>query len=241
MKRNNKILDAINKGVKLALDGYEEDNMQITSKSNIIQVNDDIIAFVVKNFVDLGLPSGTLWAKCNLGANTPEEFGNYYQWGDTKPKTEACILRTYKFLDNKGYPTRRMSKYNFDDNLLQLLPEDDAAYQYDNRMKMPTKKQFQELLRYTEHKWVNNRSVPGILFIGKNGNEMFIPGAGYIHEKLGLDGTECNVWSSTRLNVNDTDMAAVYLYASDKHNGEIAEYDRYDGFSIRPVLNRQNK
>ena len=243
MNRDNKILNAINRGVKLALDDYEEDNNMILTKNDIIK-DDGIMSFIVQNFVDLGLPSGTLWAKCNLGAKTPEEFGNYYAWGETEPKTEQCVYDTYKFINNSGdVGSTRTTKYNNIDNLTTLLPEDDAAYQFDNRMKMPTRKQFEELLKYTTHTWImeTDKLIKGMLFIGGNGNEMFIPAAGYIHEKRGLDGIEANIWSSNRYVKDEYDRASIYLYISEKHPGEIAEYDKYDGFSIRPVLNRQNK
>ena len=240
MKQYNKqILEAINRGIKLALDDFEDDNMILT-KNNIIE-DDEIMSFIVKNFVDLGLPSGTLWAKCNLGASTPEEFGNYYAWGETEPRYELCIADNYKFYDKNGTMHYTTTKYNDNDNLQQLMLEDDAAYQHDHRMKIPSRKQLEELLKYTERKWIKNRSNNGLLFIGRNGNEMFIPAAGYIHERCGLTSTEGNIWSSNRYTKDDSDRAAIYMYISEKHLGEIAEYDRYDGFSIRPVLNRKNK
>lgn len=108
---------------------------------------------------------------------------------------------------------------------------------------MPTRKQFEELLKYTKRTWITetNKLIKGMLFIGRNGNEMFIPAAGYIHEKRGLVGTEANIWSSDRYVKDDYDRSSIYLYISEEHSGEIAEYDKYDGFSIRPVLNRKNK
>ena len=244
MKQYNKqLLEAINRGIKLALDDFENDSEPIMQKNNIVR-DDNMIHFIVQNFVDLGLPSGTLWAKCNLGAKTPEEFGNYYAWGETEPKTEQCVYNTYKFINKNGDTgSTRTTKYNSIDNLTTLLPEDDAAYQFDNRMKMPTRKQFEELLKYTTHTRITktDKLIKGMLFIGRNGNEMFIPAAGYIHEKRGLVGTEANIWSSNRYVEDDYDRSSIYLYISKEHSGEIAEYDKYDGFSIRPVLNRKNK
>ena len=247
---NKQILEAVNRGIKLALDDYEEQqNEPIAPKKDIIK-KDDTVNWLIQNFVDLGLPSGTLWAKCNLGASIPEEYGNYYQWGDIEPKTDKCLITTYKFSDIDKNHARQLTKYNSEDKLTQLLLEDDAAYQDDHRMKMPTANQIRELLKYTEHKWIgckysnaNGKDyASGIVFTGKNGNEIFIPAAGYVHDHQGLMGTECNIWSSDLLHDDDDSFrSAIYLYASEKNPGEIAEYDRFDGFSIRPVVNMQNK
>ena len=83
-------------------------------------------------YVDLGLPSGTLWATCNVGASKPEEYGDYFAWGETKPKSDYS-WETYKWCKGSSktmtkYCTNSKYGYNgFTDDLWELLPEDDAA------------------------------------------------------------------------------------------------------------------
>ena len=178
--------------------------------------------------VDLSLPSGTLWAKCNLGTSKPEEPGNYYAWGEVEPKQDYS-KDTYKF----GYPP---TKYNEEDELTKLLPEDDAAYQFDHRMKMPTIEQFIELKNNTEHKIVRNyNGVTGGLFVGKNGNEMFIPAsARYIGSVIQWQD-DIQLWSSSQ-NSNRPDFAFSMkfdLFYIGRDSGYI-----YFGRCIRPVLNK---
>ena len=81
-------------------------------------------------WVDLGLPSGTLWATCNVGANAPEEFGDYFAWGEIAPK-DYYDWNTYKWCDNSGYSLTKYctdSYYGTVDNKTELDPEDDAAW-----------------------------------------------------------------------------------------------------------------
>ena len=81
-------------------------------------------------YVDLGLPSGTLWATCNVGANSPEEYGNHFAWGETTPK-EFYSWGTYKWCNGTA---NSLTKYCYDskwgtvDNNIELVHEDDAAH-----------------------------------------------------------------------------------------------------------------
>lgn len=102
-------------------------------------------------YVDLGLPSGTLWATCNLGAETPYEYGGYYAWGETEPKT-LFKWSNYKY----GNDYNKLTKYCYDpeygygefvDNLRELLPEDDAAKMlWGNGWCVPTINQWKDTL-----------------------------------------------------------------------------------------------
>ena len=105
----------------------------------------------IEEYVDLCLPSGTLWATCNLGANVPEEFGDYYAWGETETKT-IFTVGTYKYCNGDFYSLTKYCNdpsygYNgFTDNLAVLLTEDDAAtVNLGDNWCMPTKEQWQEL------------------------------------------------------------------------------------------------
>lgn len=134
--------------------------------------------------VDLGLPSGILWAKCNIGADTETDAGLYFQWGDTRGYT-ADQVRVDTIFDWAHYKfgTRdNLTKYNSTDGLTTLQPEDDAAYtNMGEDWKVPTEVQYKELKENTTSAWVdnyNNTGVSGRLFAGTNGNTLFLPAVG---------------------------------------------------------------
>jgi hypothetical protein len=136
------------------------------------------------DYVDLGLPSGTLWAKCNVGAKTETEYGDYFAWGETKPKNEYN-WKNYKFGDEHN-----LTKYNDEDKLTELELKDDAAHvNMGSEWCIPTTKQFEELFKLDAKfiKNYNDTNVPGMLFTGKNGNTLFLP-AGNLHGRK-INGT----------------------------------------------------
>ena len=110
-------------------------------------------------YVDLGLPSGLLWATCNVGADNPEDYGDYFAWGETQPK-DTYNWSTYQYC-NGSYNT--LTKYcsnssfgynGFTDDLTTLLPEDDAATaNWGSHWRMPTEEEWQELYRNTTNTW----------------------------------------------------------------------------------------
>ena len=199
--------------------------------------------------IDLGLPSKTLWPKYNLGVDpnklsNPEDwYGGYYAWGEIETKKEYS-LSTYKFNKHTN-STDKIIKYNDIDGLDQLQLEDDAAYQ-DNiffesiRYKMPTVKQFEELLEYTTNKFVydyqKNEGLHGRLFTGKNGNELFFPAAGcYGDESLISSGMEGWYWTST---LDDVDQQCAYSFWFRDYEEDVKtsiEY-RKSGMPIKPIL-----
>ena len=146
-------------------------------------------------YVDLELPSGTLWATCNVGAENPGEYGNYFAWGETKPKANYDWI-TYKHINNSGLckycaeckielAKSMMAKI---DNKLELEAEDDAAtVNWGNDWQMPSEEQFAELIdtSYTTTSWTTQNGVNGRLIISKsNGNRIFLPAAGYRDETI---------------------------------------------------------
>lgn len=147
------------------------------------------------DYVDLGLPSGTLWATCNIGASSPEEYGDYFAWGETEPK-DYYDWSTYKWCNGS---MDSMTKYCTDDNKTELDPEDDAAYvNWGSSWRMPTSEQQQELTLNCTWTWAQHNGVAGQLVTGPNGNTIFLPTAGYrgnqnLHQ-AGLDGY---YWSRT--------------------------------------------
>ena len=130
--------------------------------------------------VDLGLPSGLKWAACNLGASRPEEYGDYYAWGETEPK-EKYSWETYKFGTDFV-----LSKYVTDpaygavDHKTLLDPEDDAAVvNLGGSWRMPTEAEYDELISKAIWTWTSRNGVSGYLVTGSNGNSIFLPAAGH--------------------------------------------------------------
>ncbi len=130
-------------------------------------------------YVDLGLPSGTLWATCNVGANSPEEYGNYFAWGETKPKSDYT-WGIYKYC--QGSPDTmtkycRSRSYGTVDNKTELEPSDDAATaNWGGGWQMPSREQFNELFNssYTATTWTTLNGVSGYEITSKsNGNSIF--------------------------------------------------------------------
>ena len=135
-------------------------------------------------YVDLGLPSGTLWATCNVGATTPEGYGDYFAWGETQAKA-IYDWGTYKFAEGDYH---QMTKYcdksfygynGFTDNLTVLQPGDDAATaNWGSGWCIPSMEQWQELYEKTTVKWTTQNGVCGWLFTASNSNSLFLPAAG---------------------------------------------------------------
>ena len=173
MKNYKQILEAVNRGIQLALDDFDDEEQVQNVKSKQVNHNDytkeylDLIKYEV---VDLGLPSGTLWCKYNFGVNpnrlfkAEDWYGNYYAWGELKRNKSEFKWQNYKF--GTGYD---LTKYcndpesglnGFTDNLTQLQPEDDIVYQnkkfYNYKFHIPTKESCEELINYTNNYWVKN-------------------------------------------------------------------------------------
>ena len=131
-------------------------------------------------YVDLGLPSNTLWATCNVGAASSEEYGDYFAWGETQPKT-LYDWNTYQYYDGSS-----LTKYNESDGLTTLLPEDDAATaNWGDDWRMPTEEEWWELCDNTTITWTTRNGVGGRLFTATNGNSIFLPAGGEYNEVWG--------------------------------------------------------
>ncbi len=135
-------------------------------------------------YVDLGLPSGILWAKCNIGADTETDAGLYFQWGDTRGYTadQVGVDKIFDWAHYKFGTRDNLTKYNSTDGLTTLQLADDAAYaNIGEDWSVPTEVQYQELINNTTNTWVdnyNNTGVSGRLFAGTNGNTLFLPAVG---------------------------------------------------------------
>ena len=196
-------------------------------------------------YVDLGLPSGLKWAKCNVGAKKETDYGYYFQWGDIEDKSNAdCSWESYKYC-NGSFDT--LTKYNIfplfgekPDDKTKLDSEDDTATQImGSDWRMPTQTEIQELLENTENEWVEDykgSGVNGRKFISKNnGNSIFIPVAGiYRDGSVDYIGSSGGIWSSSLK--DDYPNLAWYLYFN---SGDCYIYGsrRCIGRSVRGVMN----
>ena len=195
-------------------------------------------------YVNLGLPSGLKWAKCNIGATSEADYGSYFQWGDIEDKSNSDYSwESYKYC-NWSYDT--LTKYNTfplfgekPDDKTKLDSEDDAARVYmGGDWRMPTQTEIQELLGNTENEWVedfNGSGVNGRKFTSKiNGNSIFIPAAGICRDgSLDYVGSSGGIWSSSLK--DDYPNLAWYLYFN---SGDCYIYGsrRCIGRSVRGVM-----
>ena len=189
-------------------------------------------------YVDLGLPSGTKWATCNVGANKPEEYGGYYAWGETEEK-ENYSWETYKWCNGSE---NTMTKYCIDsdygtvDNKTVLDLEDDVAHvKWGGSWRMPTKAELEELRTKCTWQWTTLNGINGYKVTGPNGNSIFFPDAGYRDGSNVYDSDDCGFYWSGSLGSNYSDSAC-YLGFGDDSYGWYAEEGRYFGQPFRPVL-----
>jgi hypothetical protein len=199
------------------------------------------IDYSVPEAVDLGLPSGLKWASFNLGASKPEEYGDYFAWGEVEPNWKY-VWSTYKWCMGSEYTmTKYCNKsdygYNgFTDNKTILDPEDDVAHvKLGGSWRMPADDEWTELRAQCTGTWTTQNGVKGILVTGPNGNSIFLPAAGYRYgTNLYSVGSYSSYWSSSL----DTDYpydAYYVLFYSDYVDWYYSLSRRYYGHSVRPV------
>ena len=187
-------------------------------------------------YVDLGLPSGTKWAACNVGATKPEEFGGYYAWGETEEKSNYS-WSTYKWC-NGSYDSLTKyctsSSYGTVDNKTVLDPQDDVAHvKWGGSWRMPTLDEQEELLNKCTWSWTTQNGVNGYKVTGPNGNSIFLPAAGFRYGSEAYDRGIYGFFRSSSLG-SDGSYKACYLdFLSDCHYLDV-NY-RYCGLSVRPV------
>lgn len=151
------------------------------------------------DYIDLGLPSGTLWATCNIGASSPEDDGEYYAWGEIAPKS-SYTWSNYILCDGSDTKLNRYnswSGYGKVDNLSCLLPADDVAQVlWGGTWQIPTGEQADELK--SNCTWTRDNALGGYKVTGPNGNSIFMPMAGYMKgSTLVLHGNTGYYWTST--------------------------------------------
>lgn len=189
------------------------------------------------DYVDLGLPSGTLWATCNVGASKPEEYGNYYAWGETKVTDD---YKTYKYYDGASF-TKYCTYGNFTDNKSELEPIDDAAtVNWGSSWQMPSIGQLAELVspQNTTTEWTKLNDVNGIRITSKsNGKSIFLPAAAYYSKgNLSNENGSKGLYWSRSLAGHHTNAFRLQFYAYDELKISTGSYNyRSDGLTIRPV------
>lgn len=191
-------------------------------------------------YVDLGLPSGNLWAECNLGASSPEAYGDYYAWGEVEPKQE------YTYPNHKWYkegaPSLGFTKYNNEDGKLTLEDEDDAVIQkLGNGWRTPTLADFRELTnqKYTTIEKTTLNGVVGYQITSKkNKKSIFIPCASFKQDKpqtREISSSEEVAICMTNLRCIDYKVFNAWSFAFEQdHIGRYGKR-RPDGISVRPV------
>lgn len=222
-------------GLRLALDcgNYEQTEQRTVSAAQSSHF-----------YVDLGLPSGTLWATCNVGANSPEEYGDYFAWGETKGYNSGKTdfrWKNYKWCKGEGeeltkYCTESKYGYNgFTDNKTELDLEDDAAYvNWGPDWRMPSVEQCEELINnnYTTKKWTSLNGVEGYKITSRrNGNSIFLPATRCLDCYLDTDGSGF-YWSRTNDTLNEH---YAQILDSDPYLIRLFHCERCRGLSVRPV------
>lgn len=217
-------------------------------------------------YVDLGLSSGTLWATCNIGADIPQDYGDYFAWGEIEPKDEYS-WSTYKWMNEGEADENQINKYTFadgqqgacwyymdwletfgvwdavfiGDGIKNLSPEDDVATVcWGDEWQMPSPEQFEELLNseYTTTTWTSLNLVKVLMITSKsNDRSIFLPAAGK------KDGTSLVAeesggyyWSRSFGQSNYSYWAAYLSFSSSKVN--VSGDNRCYGMSVRPVLKK---
>lgn len=198
----------------------------------------------VSGWVDLELPSGTLWAACNLGAETPEEIGDYFAWGETEDKI-GYYWSNYKFCINGN--EKWLTKYVLDpgwsytgdpDWKNELEPEDDAAtFNLGSRWRMPSLAQQDELFdsSNTTQEWTTSNGISGLLITSvRNGKNIFLPATGFWWNGE-LVATDAGYYASRTLD-SELDTDAWFMCADRKpSNCGTISGSRSFGRPVRPV------
>ncbi len=206
--------------------------------------------------VDLGLPSGTKWAEWNIGASSPEQYGNYYAWGETSTKTDYSWA-TYFDSDSKGEHFKTYFIDNKNNNIgkysVVMTNRDVAHVKWGGDWHIPTADQFLELEEQCKWERHNLRGVWGVKVTGPNGNSIFLPAAGFMHRRtVNEKGETCIYWSGDLLSLERRRLFEEKKYDVDEYasglgicippNKDVliyhAEIYRRRGHSVRAVKDR---
>ncbi len=196
-------------------------------------------------YVDLGLPSGILWATCNIGTSTPQGYGAYFAWGETSKKS-TYDWKTYKHtIGNSSTLNKYCTNSHFGtvDNKKILNSSDDAArVNWGGNWRIPTKAEIDELRTNCTWTWTTWNGVKGYNVKGPNGKSIFLPAAGYRNNNVGPIGgyygvgTDGDYWSSSLYLTTPSAACSLYFSSGTYYVGNGT---RSCGFPIRPVCSAQ--
>ena len=240
----NGIKDEIAKLVKAVEDGNKSEAdalAEIAKKLEALKAAGGSTT-VVKDYVDLGLPSGLMWRKYNLGANSEYEMGNHYAWGETVTKQKYDIT-TYKW-GERIEGIKYYNKYNETDKLTLLQPEDDAATaNLGNNYRTPTKEEWEELLAKctwevaTKTNKNNETVIDYWKVVGPNGNFIILPSTGWYDGDVWKD----NVSGYQSASLMNTSNAYFIRWFNNKTNTmpDMKDANPEKGYSVRPVFEKK--
>ncbi len=179
--------------------------------------------------VDLGLPSGIKWANMNVGATTPEGYGDYFAWGETSTKTTYDWSTYFDSDDGSTF-----QKYKLGGKTTLDLADDAAAANWKGAWRMPTKAEIQELKDKCTWTWTRKNGINGYEVKGPNDNTIFLPASGYRYgtSLISSVGSYGDYWSSS---LSEDNSSGAYGLGFDSGGVYWGSGNRYFGLSVRPV------
>lgn len=232
----------------------EHDGWVIENKNNLINGHE---------YVDLGLPSGTLWATCNVGANKPEDFGDYFSWGETSGYKSGKVNfdeAHYKYYNGNEQQITKYCSYSnygyngFTDGKTELELMDDAAYvNWGTEWRMPTNTQLYELMTQTTAVFSDVNGVKGYKMFGRNGQFIFLPAASYYSGNNLIKGLNNGkypgrYWSRNCITSVDVIQCVANCFEFNEYDFYYQNWDkkellldiglRHEGASIRAIRNK---
>ena len=203
----------------------------LNASSNSVVAEIDLIQErkIPEGAVDLGL--SVLWASCNVGAESPEEYGDYFAWGETTTKSSYSYYNSV----TQDWSISMLKSYGIigaDGNLTSAY--DAATANWGDKWRMPTLDEMEELDNQCTWKWTTQNGVNGYKVTGPNGNSIFLPAAGHRSNTSLFDaGSKGDYWSGS-LDLYINDSACSLRFFSNGH-GCVTPLDRYAGYTVRPV------
>ena len=219
--------------IKAYISPSDATEQTVTWASSNASVATNVVALKA---VDMGL--SVKWADRNVGAKSPEDYGDYFAWGETEPKPDYSWA-TYKFCNGTS---NSLTKYNSDsnygtvDNKLTLLQSDDVAHEkIGGKWRMPTWDDIEELLENTDWSPTTVNGVKGFLITSlKNRNSIFLPSAGGIEGNTPrYVGTNALYWGSQK--PSDEQRQAIILFTDEDEDDDFAFCYRHIGLPVRAV------
>ena len=187
-------------------------------------------------YVDLGLPSGALWATCNIGATTDYESGLYFAWGETDSR-ESFSVQSYPYVESEEIPETGSPQYYFMNigESISATEYDVAQQNWGGFWRIPTVDEFSELIEQCQCEWKDDKKMTGLQITGPNGNSIFllVNFPGNTVEPAVLGG---QYWTGMMSEENGTDLTyamSMYFTGSDPR---LTPDCRFKGKSIRAVI-----